>query len=206
MTIASLSDLKEAAANQFITSEMTAHLPAAIRLVEANINRNVRVRRMLQRSTAILDGRFVALPEDFLAAAGLQLNTDPVRRLEFRTAEALDALKPAYAAGGAPVWYSIVGGEIEVLPAPDGACEAELTYYRKLTALSDGNPSNWLLTHYPDVYFHGTLALAGPYVNDPRTAAWAAMYDAALREMIVEDDRARFPQGRVAIRPAVAFR
>lgn len=184
---------------------MTAHLPAAIRLVEANINRNVRVRRMLQRSTATVDGRFLALPEDFLAAAGLQLNTAPVRRLEFRTAEALDALKPAYAAGGVPVWYSVVGAEIEVLPAPDGAYEAELTYYRRLTPLSDANTSNWLLGNYPDVYFHGTLALAGPYVNDPRTSAWAAMYDAALQEMIVEDDRARFPQGRVAIRPAAVF-
>jgi len=205
MSIASLSELKEAVANQFVTSEVTVHLPAAIRLVEANINRNVRVRRMLQRSTATVDGRFIALPEDFVAAAGLQLNTVPVRRLEFRTAEALDALKPAYAAGGAPVWYSVVGGEIEVLPAPDGDYEAELTYYRKLPPLSDSSTSNWLLAHYPDVYFHGTLALAGPYVNDPRTAAWAAMYDAALQEMIVEDDRARFPQGRVAIRPARVF-
>jgi hypothetical protein len=205
MTIASYSELKEAAANQFVTAEITAHLPAAIRLVEANVNRNVRVRRMLQRSTAPLEGRFIELPGDFLATAGLQLNTDPVRRLEFRTAEALDALKPAYAVAGTPVWYSVVGGEIEVLPAPDGAHEAELTYYRRLTPLSDGHPSNWLLASYPDVYFHGTLALAGPYVNDPRTTAWAAMYDAALQEMIVEDDRARFPQGQVAIRPGRVF-
>ena len=71
---------------------------------------------------------------------------------------------------------------------PDGDYEAELTYYRKLPPLSDSSTSNWLLAHYPDVYFHGTLALAGPYVNDPRTAAWAAMYDAALQEMIVEDE------------------
>ena len=205
MTIASFAELKQAAANQFVTSEVTAHLPAAIRLVEANINRNVRVRRMLQRSTAALLGRFVALPEDFLAAAGLQLNTDPVRRLEFRTSEALDALKPAYAASGTPAWYSVVGGEIEVLPAPDDNLEAELTYYRRLTALSDASPSNWLLANYPDVYFHGTLALAAPYVNDARGGAWAAMYDAALQEMIVEDDRARFPQGQVAIRPIRVF-
>lgn len=205
MSIASFAELKEAAANQFVTAEVLAHLPAAIRLVEANVNRNVRVRRMLQRSTAALQGRFVELPGDFLAAAGLQLNTSPVRRLEFRTAEALDALKPAYAAAGTPVWYSVVGGEIEVLPAPDGEYEAELTYYRRLTPLSDEDPSNWLLASYPDVYFHGTLALAGPYVNDPRTATWAAMYDAALQEMIVEDDRARFPQGQVAIRPVRVF-
>ncbi len=205
MTIATFTELKEAAANQFVTAEITAHLPAAIRLVEANLNRSVRVRRMLQRSTAALSGRFIGLPDDFLAAAGLQLNTDPVRRLEFRTAEALDALKPAYAAAGTPVWYSIVGGEIEVLPAPGVEVEAEFTYYRRLAALSDDNPTNWLLANYPDVYFHGTLALAAPYVNDSRGAAWAAMYDAALQEMIIEDDRARFPQGQVAIRPARVF-
>ena len=205
MTIASLSELKEAAANQFVTAEVVAHLPAAIRLVEANINRNVRVRRMMRRSVATLEGRFIELPADFLAAAGLQLNTNPVRRLEFRTAEALDAMKPAYAAGSAPAWYSMIGSELEVLPAPDGEYEAELTYYQKLPALTDANTSNWLLAQYPDVYFHGTLALAGPYVNDPRTAAWAAMYDAALQEMVIEDDRARFPQGRVAIRPTIVF-
>jgi hypothetical protein len=205
MSIASFAELKEAAANQFVTAEVLAHLPVAVRLVEANINRNVRVRRMLQRSVAELSGRFIELPGDFLAAAGLQLNTEPARRLEFRTTEALDALKPAYGAAGTPVWYSVVGGEIEVLPAPDGNCEAELTYYRRLTPLSDDTPSNWLLDAYPDVYFHGTLALAGPYVNDPRTPAWAAMYDAALQDMIIDDDRARFPQGRVAIRPARVF-
>ncbi|MEN3949906.1 hypothetical protein [Iodidimonas sp. SYSU 1G8] len=201
MSIASLDELKHAVANQFVTAEVVAHLPAAIRLVEANINRNVRVRRMMGRATAELTGPFLSLPDDFLAAAGLQLNGAPTRRLEFRTAEALDALKRVHAAGGTPVWYSLIGGEIEVLPAPDGVYEAELTYYRKLTPLSDAAPANWLLTDYPDVYFHGTLALAGPYVNDPRSMSWAALYDAALEQMILEDDRARFPQGRVAIRP-----
>jgi hypothetical protein len=205
MSIASHAELKQAVANQFVTSEVVAHLPAAIRLVEANVNRNVRVRPMMHRATASLTGRFIALPGDFLAAAGLQLNTAPFRRLDFRTAEALDALKPALASAGLPRWYTVVGGEIEVLPAPDAALEAELTYYQKLPALSDANPSNWLLAAHPDVYFHGTLAIAGPYVNDPRSTAWAAMYDAALEELSLEDDRARFPQGRVAIRPAAVL-
>lgn len=192
--ITDYDSLKNAVADQFVTTEVVPYAGTAIGLVEANINRNVRVRRMIGRYTASMSGQFTGLPSDFLAAAGLQVNTNPVRKLEFVTIDRMDEMKAGYQAGGVPVWYTIIGAEFEVLPIPDTTYTAELTYYAKVPALSDDNTTNWLLTNYPDVYFYGTLAIAAPYVNDPRAPMWAGMYDAALEEMIVEDERARFPR------------
>lgn len=53
-----------------------------------------------------------------------------------------------------------------------------------LTALSDSNTSNWLLTAYPDVYFFATLCEIETYnVEDERIPMWAAKLEQTLVEL-----------------------
>lgn len=209
--ITSYATLKEAVANEFVTTEIVGHLETAIQLVEANINRNVRVRRMIARDTASIDSRYTSFPSDFLSVAGLQINTNPVKKLEFITIEQMDDLKPDYRSSGVPHWFTIVGLEIEVLPIPDSAYEAELTYYEKIPALSDANTSNWLLASYPDVYFYGALSNCAGYIRDrydrpdKRGATWKELFEAAKEELLFEDQKNRFSQGRLAMRTRRAY-
>lgn len=55
---------------------------------------------------------------------------------------------------------------------------------RDITALSDGNTTNWVLTNHPDVYLFGALAEASPYLgNDERSVLWQTKYEAAFAEV-----------------------
>lgn len=204
--ITDFTSLKQTVANQFVNTEIVEFLDAAIRMVEADMNRNVRVRRMIARDTATMDSQYTAFPADFLTVAGLQVNANPVQKLDFVTIEKMDEMKPEYRTSGVPRWFTIIGQEIEVLPVPDGEYQAELTYYERIPALSDVNTTNWLLTGYPDVYFYGTLKFCANYVTDrydrpdKRGALWSEMFDAAKEEMIVEDDKNRFSRGKLVMR------
>ncbi|HUU42163.1 MAG TPA: hypothetical protein VMX57_00200 [Planctomycetota bacterium] len=60
---------------------------------------------------------------------------------------------------------------------PDGATTA-------VTALSDANTTNWLLTLAPDIYLYATLVEAGPYlVEDTRVPAWEAALQQRLEQL-----------------------
>lgn len=209
--ITDYAGLKNAVADQFVTTEIVSFVPTAIGLLEANVNRNVRVRRMIGRATATISGQYTALPSDYLATAGLQINSNPVRKLEFVTIEKMDELKPTYQGSGEPLWFTIIGAEFEVLPVPDDSYTAEVTYYKKLTALSDASTSNWLLANFPDVYFYGALKECANYVRDrwdrpdKRGPLWIERYNAALEEMRIDDDRARFSQGKLVMRPRSVY-
>lgn len=76
-----------------------------------------------------------------------------------------------------PTSYSIEGNTLAIKPAPDAALigEVEITYYRRPTALSDANPTSWLLDLSPDLVLYSTLAAAGHWIADPqRSALWRA--------------------------------
>jgi hypothetical protein len=78
-----------------------------------------------------------------------------------------------------------------VIPTPDTGYTGELTYYGKITALSDSNTSNWLLSYAPDLYLYGALLEASPYLkDDERLATWGQLYTNSLGDIEVADQRA----------------
>jgi hypothetical protein len=69
-----------------------------------------------------------------------------------------------------------------------------------LAKLSDANTSNWLLERHPDVYLYGALLQAAPYLrDDERVALWTPLYGQAIEDMILQNERAAFSQGRMAM-------
>jgi len=84
---------------------------------------------------------------------------------------------------GRPAYFSIAS-DIEFDVVPDASYSGEITYYQSLTPLSDADPSNVLLTTYPDAYLYAALAASAPYqMADERLAVWEALYRDA-RDMI----------------------
>jgi hypothetical protein len=107
----------------------------------------------------------------------------------------------AYIAPGKPQYFSIVGGQIRVLPVPDSTYTAELTYYAKLSKLSTSVATNWLLTQAPDVYLYGALLQASPYLkDDARITVWASLYQRGLDELQIADDRGATSGGAIMMR------
>lgn len=201
MAMTTFSELKSSIADYLDRSDLTAIIPDFIRLAETQMNRVVRDRRMLQRSTAEVDSQFSQLPSDFLEMLNLQVNGSSIKGLEFRSPSALDAERPFLSQYGEPVFFSIVGETLEVLPNPNGTVyDLELLYYQSIPALSDSQTTNWVLTHHPDLYLFGALKQSAPYLkNDERLPIWNSLFAQALEELRIQDDRSQTYTGRLAI-------
>ena len=192
MALDTFSGLKTTIADYLNRDDLTSIIPSFITLAEAKFNRKLRIRQMIKRATATIDTQYFAYPSDWLQAKEFQLNTSPVVRLEFVTEFYGDELKEnRYISIGKPVYYTIIGTQIEVIPAPDTTYTGELTYYAKITALSDSNTSNFLLTYAPDLYLYGALMEASPYLkDDERLNTWGQLYANSLSDIEIADQRA----------------
>lgn len=202
MALTTYNELKSSVADWLNRTDLTAVVPDFISLAEAQIERTLRTRQMIVRATASIDTEYSAVPADFLETKSIKLNTSPVTALAFESIDALDQLKAtAYIAPGKPQYFSIVGGQIRVLPVPDATYTAELTYYAKLTKLSSTVATNWLLSQAPDVYLYGALMQAAPYLkDDARITVWSAIYMKGLEDLQVADDRASTSGGAIMAR------
>jgi hypothetical protein len=202
MALSTYTELKASVADWLNRTDLTSVIPDFIALAEAQIERTLRTRQMIVRATASIDTEYSAVPADFLETKSIKLNTNPVTALTFESVDALDSLKSTtYISAGKPQYFSIVGGQVRVLPVPDSTYTAELIYYAKLSKLSGSNATNWLLTQAPDVYLYGSLMQAAPYLkDDSRVAVWAAIYTRGLEELQIADDRGATSGGSIMMR------
>ena len=193
------TELKASVADFLNRQDLTAVIPTFITLAEADLNRNVRHRSMLARSTASLDTQFTELPEDFLEAKNIQLNSSPVISLRYVTQEHADLVRAQYATG-TPKYYTIVGDTIEVVPVPDSEQTIELVYYRRIPQL-DVYATNWLSETYPDAYLYGALLQAAPYLkDDERIGVWGSLYSKVLTDLNFSSDRAEVSGSALVMR------
>jgi len=192
MALDTYSGLKTTIADYLNRDDLTSVIPSFITLAEAKFNRKLRMRQMLKRATATIDTQYFAYPADWLQAKEFILNTNPITYMEFVTDKQANELRQnQIIASGKPQYYTIVGTQIEVIATPDTGYTGELTYYGKITALSDSNTSNWLLAYAPDLYLYGALLEASPYLkDDERLATWSTLYTNSLGDMEVADQRA----------------
>jgi hypothetical protein len=193
MAITTYAELKTSIANWLNRDDLTSVIPDFIALNEADMDRTVRHWRMENRSTASIDTRYTALPDDFLEAVRFHLDVDE-RPIELATPLFLQKKRNQNAdATGRPQYYAIISGQIEVWPKPDGTYTGELYYYARTATLSDSNTSNWILTYFPDAYLYGSLIHSAPYlVDDARVATWLALYKKAIDGINGNNDTAKF--------------
>lgn len=201
MALTSYTALKSSVADWLNRDDLTSVIPDFISLAEAQMERRLPTQKMVKRSTATIDTPFSALPSDFLSCKALILtSTSPVQQLVFLSEDEVDAKKYVYNATGKPKYFSLIGNQIEVMPAPDTSYTAELTYVATLAKLSNSNASNWVLERHPDVYLYGSLLQAAPYLrDDERIGVWSGLYQSAMEEMMLQNERAAFSQGRTAM-------
>jgi hypothetical protein len=174
-------------------TDLTAVIPTFIGLTEAQMERALRVRQMMGRSTAPIDTEYSALPADFLEAKTFKITSSrPIQTVEFVTPEQMDAAQQLSAgAQGIPKYFTIIGNQIRVHPVPDATYTGELTYFAKLDKLSNSNTMNWLLSSSPDAYLYGALTQASPYLkDDERVAVWGTLYNTAIEALKTADQNA----------------
>lgn len=190
MAITTYSELKAAVALWLVRSDLTARIPEFIALAEARLNRVVRKRQAEtdQSLTATPSSRTIALPATFAEALQCWIVIDGERR---RLVYADPVLADASAVAGRPEYWGIDGATLAFERPCDAAYSIVLRQLGKY-ALSDGSPTNTLLTDAPDVYLFATLAEAGPFLRDAELAsAYEAKLGRALNELNAKDARAK---------------
>ena len=193
MSISTYANLQTALASALHRSDLTSVLPDFITLCEAKLNKKLRLRALETRVTSSVSTEYVALPTGFLSIRNLQLNTDPKVRLEYVTPDYIDLNYPD-SSTGEPKFYTIVGGEIQLAPPPDGTYTLEMSYFKKLDLATDS--TNWVLTNSPDVYYYGSLLEAAAYLkNDKRIPIWSSLFEKAVSELELADRNDRLPIG-----------
>lgn len=202
MSISTYEALRLAVAERMKRADAAANVPDYIEGAEDVFRRELRFREMEQRSTATISGAYLALPTDFLEVRNVQLNTTPVRTLEFVSPEYLDTRWKGGA--GIPVHYTIIGGEFQFGPIPSATTSytIEIAYYESLPALTTAANTNWLLTRHPLLYLYGALSIAGDDTQDPRAAQWNALFAQHMDSARKSDKRARWSGSTLSMKVA----
>jgi len=193
MAITTYAELKSSIADFLNRDDLASVTSSFISLAEADMQRRLRHWRMEKRSTAELDTQYSAIPADFVEIIRFYVTSGDTKPLELISqAQLLDRKAKSLNTSGAPAYYALTAGEIEVYPAPDATYDVELYYLARIPALSDSNTSNWLLDHYADAYLYGSLVHSAPYLkDDARIQVWAALYQSAIDAINTESERSK---------------
>lgn len=186
---------------------LTARVPTFVQLFEAKMNRMLFVPQMEKRSTAAVntgstEPEFIALPGDFQSMRTVRLSGVTGKpRLSFMTPTQLEDYRYSIDnVTGQPIYFSVFGEEMELAPTPNEDYTLEIIYRSFLSALSDSNTSNWLLTLAPDLYLYGTLLESAPYIKeDGRIQTWAAGVSTALNDLNNLGARQSFDSGPTTV-------
>ena len=199
MAFTNYTTLQAAIKSALHRSDLDSAIPDFIAIAEDKLNKRLRLRAMETRVQASVSAEYASLPDDFLAMRNFQLNTSPRTRLEYATPEYLDARYGDATSTGQPVFYTLVGGEIQFAPIPGGTYTAEMDYYAKLDLASDS--TNWVLTNAPRVYFYGAMAAASRYMKDDKRAVqYDALQEMAIQEVERADERDQYPDSGLQMR------
>ena len=190
MPISTYAELQTSIGDWLNRSDLTSVIPDFISLAESEFTRNLRHRKMITRSDATIDSEYTQTPDDWFQTQTLILETNPVTKLQYLTPDALNEKRAAAVANGKPLFYTMIGTEIQVYPVPSGDYTAELVYYAKIPSLSDANTTNWMLQFAPDIYLFGSLLQSAPYLaDDQRIAVWNSMYQSKVSDIEISDQR-----------------
>lgn len=202
MAITSYTTLVSAVKTYLNRSDISdAQVKEFISLAEASFNRVLRTRNQIKRSTSDVSTQFVTMPTDLLELYNIQLNSDPIVRLEQVSLSAMDTLKAASSTSGKPTKFAITGSDLEFYPSPDTTYEIELIYFSTIDPLSDSTATNFLLTNQVDIYLFGALVQAEPWLmNDERVGVWGALLGKAIEELRISDERSQTESGTIVMR------
>lgn len=193
--------LKSDISGWLLRDDLTAAIPSFVRLAEASIRRDVRIRQMIRTYTLTISAQSQALPEDFMEMERIVLNST-VWQLTYMPPSALYN-SPEYSDGGNPLYYTIEGENLITAPDATGN-DALLSYYKAFSSLSSDSDTNWLLTNAYDVYLYGSLSHAAPYIKeDERVGLWNAGYTDAVSKLNKAERRSMFAGSPLAVQGGV---
>ena len=184
MAITTYSNLKTTISSYLNREDLTAYLGDFITLAESRLNRELRVREMVNIDTStntVAGTQSYDLPTGYIEATTVIFQSNPFTTLRFMANSDFYNKYNSSQSSGTPQYFTVVGTKILLGVQPDSATTLQINYYKKLTALSDSNATNDILTNYPELYLYASLAESSPFLmQDERLQVWAGLYKEAL--------------------------
>jgi hypothetical protein len=187
-TIVDFASLQAALASWLNRSDLTATIPDLIALGELRIYRDLRVRQMETAFSTAISSGVLAVPTGYREMKYAYVSGSPMMKLQRKDAEWIYQNYPTRSADRQPKFFAREAENFIFGPYPDTNYTVNGVYYKRLTALSDSNTSNWLITDVPDLILFASLCEAAPYLqDDARIVIWEKKY-AQIKDRVQTND------------------
>lgn len=207
MALSNYTELQASIASYLARDDLTLVIPDFVRLAEAKINRVLLHPGMESRTTVTVDAgatdpEFIDLPIGFQTMRSVRLSGLTGKpRLNFMTqTQMADYRYSNDDVSDRPIYFSVLGTEMELAPTPNEDFDVELRYRGNIPPITASNATNWLLTLAPDVYLYGALLEAAPYIqNDERVQLWASAFSTCIDQLNIHGERQSFDSGPTTV-------
>lgn len=175
-----------------------------IQLAESRFRRLLATLDNEERSKATVPaGGFMALPDGYNGLRESYVIGSPNQPLRYISPSQMTQYGDLT---GNPTFFTVVDGQFKFSPDIAGD-EVEVVYFRKLVSLTVGEPTNYLILDYPDVYLAQTLMVAQKELRDDLDASqYKAIVDEWVEEMKRQAIRQKYSgqEKRVGQQPSLA--
>jgi|ERR1051326_4679099 hypothetical protein len=214
MPIATYSDLQATVADFLNRNDAAtlAAIPTFVTLAEGDIRVDLRSRAVTLKDDINVDGPSVSLPSDIKVVRSLYDEFGPIRMV---APEEIARLQHRHPAGGRRADFAAILSEdaatptaltLLVSPTPQEAMNVTMVYEPDLSALSDSNPTNWLLVMHPNIYLYAALKHSATYLrDDDRVGVWEKLYQDSMSKLTRLRDEIEFGAGPLVAMPRHAF-
>ena len=133
-------------------------IPDFIMLAEYEMYNNAQTQLMTREMETIevltTSEKLIDLPENFEKMRSITLiSGGDSLTIKYQAPEELQRRSGS----ARPVFYTIIGNQIEFNCVPDAYYDLSITFYKKPCALTETNQTNSVLTGYPNIYLYGVL-------------------------------------------------
>ena len=190
-------EIKTKVAEYLNRTDLTSQMDMFIDLTESDINKVIKHQDLIKRANAVAETQYTQLPSDWSRVINVELNTSDHTTLLQQSTESLDLKRTSIDnVSGRPEYFAITDNAIELCPTPDTNYELQLTYYANIPELSSTNTTNVVSDKFPDVYIYGCCKHASVFLmEDERVGMFQTLFDKALEEVRLQQERASFGVG-----------
>lgn len=192
--VTTYSELQSHVADTLNRTDLTTPITTFIQMAEQSLNRDIRVRRLVDHGILSVTGDDTVLPSAFSSVESWYHDGPTFRGpIEIVNPDMIGQLKRRHGATGTPAFAAIIEGVARYAPAPNGTFSTEFVYWEKVPSLTVSATTNWLLDDHADIYIYAALAETAPYLKDDnRIQVWERQLEKRIEQLHRETEDERF--------------
>ena len=149
-------------------TNIATHIDTFIEEATSEINRDARCPEGIGTYSFTSSASLNDMPDDVQEILSIKNVSDFSRPLKYISNAEIDQVKYEYhGITGKPIYYTLHSLQIEVVPAPDSNYDFVLEYYKSVSQPSSANPTNIIMTTYPQLFIYGVLKYAYDFLKEP---------------------------------------